>query len=469
MNLAQTISRLSFLGKIFQAREALFGQSLRRLSPAWLGLLVALSASPLARAQDSKGPLKSSDKQDNAQKDADWPQILGPNRDGQASKATLAIQTADRISDAKWPSALKVSWVVRLGSGFGGSAIVDDQVLTMHRVGGKEILEATSLQDGKQLWQSSWTATYEGRMNPDEGPRCVPVVHSGNVFCYGAAGDLACVRLSDGKLLWLRSLRREYDADDGYFGAGSTPLAIDGLVITAVGGKQAGIVAVDQGTGKTVWTATKYDASYASPIVVSNSAPTLALVVMRLNTVLVDVATGKVLSDVKFGSRGPTVNAATPIPLGDDRYFLTANYGVGALTLAIDAAPALAETLRNQSLSSQYNSPVLIGDKIIGIDGREDVGVASLRALNAKTQKTVWEQPDFGTANLIAIGSYVLAVSLPGEVSMIHADQERFTLLQQSALPSGNYRALPAISGKQLIVRRSTSSTKSELLCIELP
>jgi outer membrane protein assembly factor BamB len=463
MNLAQTISRLSFLRTIFQARDRWFGQS-RPISPAMLGLLAGMCIASPANAQNPANTA-TTPATIRSQSAADWPQILGPNRDGQASLATVASQD----SDAPWPSELQINWKTQLGSGFGGSAIVGGQVLTMHREDSKEILEAVSLADGSQLWQSTWPASYEGRINPDEGPRCVPVVQSGKVFCYGAAGDLACVQLSDGMLLWRRSLRREYDADDGYFGAGSTPLAIDGLVIVGVGGKQAGIVAVDQATGKTVWTATNYEASYASPIAVRAANKLLALVVMRLNAVLVDVPTGKVLSEVKFGSRGPTVNAATPIPLGPNEFFLTASYGVGALTLSIDDSLSLVETHRNQSLSSQYNSPVLIGDKIIGINGREDVGMASLRALDAHTQNTIWEQVDLGTANLIALGSHVLALTLPGELSLIDGKQEQYTLLQQTILPTGNYRALPAISGKMLIVRRSMSSAQSELLCIELP
>lgn len=434
---------------------------------AIFALLVGSCGSQPANAQDAINENSS-----DAINSVDWPQILGPNRDGQVGAATLAINGADRAALAKWPSELKINWTARLGSGFGGSAIVDGQVLTLHRVGAKEILEATSLADGKRLWQCEWAATYEGRINPDEGPRCVPVVQGANAYCYGAAGNLACVRITDGKLLWQRALRREYGADDGYFGAGSTPLAIDNLVIVAVGGKQAGIVAVDQETGQTVWTATNYEASYASPIVIGQSEPTLALVVMRLNTLLVDVASGKVLGDVKFGSRGPTVNAATPIPIKDMQYFLTASYGVGALTLDINTTQTvtqLIETERNESLSSQYNSPVLVGNKIIGINGREDVGLASLRALNEKTQEVIWEQADFGTANLIAIGSHVLAITLRGEVSLIDGSQSKFSRLGQSELPSGNYRALPALSGKKLVVRRSNSNTQSELLCIELP
>ncbi len=391
----------------------------------------------------------------------DWPQILGPNRDGQATLAR-------RIGSA-WQSPLPVRWRVALGSGYGGAAVIGNQVLTLHRQEDQEMLQSVSLVDGSLQWQAAWPARYRGRINPDEGPRCVPVIHDGRAFCFGAAGELVCVDIGSGQILWRRDLHQEYQADAGYFGAGSTPLAIDGMLIVCLGGKQAGVIAVEQKTGKTLWTATDYEASYASPIAIRTADSSLVLAVMRLNCVLLNAADGKLLSQIKFGSRGPTVNAATPIPIGDDRYFLTASYGVGSLTLQLQPGQGLIEQQRGTVLSSQYNTPVRIGQQIIGIDGREDVGMASLKSVDSQTQQVIWEKTEFGTAHLLAIGNQCLALSTSGELTLFDGGQAEFRQLAVSQLPSGTYRALPAMAGTQLILRRSTSATRSELLCIELP
>ena len=45
---------------------------------------------------------------------------------------------------------------------------------------------------------------------------------------FGAAGDLHCVSLKDGKKVWSRSVYADYGGKEGYFGAGSTPVAVDG-------------------------------------------------------------------------------------------------------------------------------------------------------------------------------------------------------------------------------------------------
>ena len=396
----------------------------------------------------------------------DWPQMLGPDRSGQAMEHSKL--------NVPWPENAAVAWQAEVGSGYAGPAVSGEQVLVLHRQGQSEMLESFDLDDGQSRWQATWTASYRSSIDPDDGPRCVPTVATNGdsklAICYGAAGDLSAVDVQTGKLRWHRPLRSEYQADDGYFGAGSAPLVLGQRVVICLGGKQAGIIAVDLESGKTLWTATDYDASYAAPIAVD---PRTLLVVTRLQTVLVDAATGQVLSEIRFGSRGPTVNAATPIAIGGGRYLLTASYGVG-MTILSTAARQLDELLRGSDLlSSQYATPVLSGGRLIGIDGRADVGVASLRSIDLEAQEIVWNQADFGTAHLIAIGPQVLALTSSGRLALIDATADSYREIAHCQLPAGTYRAPPALVGNklssQLIVRDSPDDRRpGRVLCIEL-
>ena len=101
----------------------------------------------------------------------------------------------------------------------------------------------------------------------------MPLVHQGRVYLYGANGDLHCVALQDGKEIWTRETYQEYQGDEGYFGAGASPIAIGKNLIVNVGGrKDAGIVAFALSTGKTVWKFPDERASYSSPAVVTTTA-----------------------------------------------------------------------------------------------------------------------------------------------------------------------------------------------------
>ena len=395
----------------------------------------------------------------------DWPQIMGPERSGQA--------TGQAELSTPWPKAANIAWQVDIGSGYAGPAVVGEQVLALHRLGQEEMLESFELSSGKSRWRAAWSASYRSSMDPDNGPRCVPTVvpatassDSPVAICYGAAGDLTAVELNSGKLRWHRKLRSEYRADDGYFGAGSSPLVVGQRVIVCLGGKQAGIVAVDLDSGKTLWTATDYDASYTAPVAVD---PQTALVVTRLKTVLIDLSSGSLLSEIPFGSRGPTVNAAVPIPIGSGRYLLTASYGVGMTIVSTANRQLDAIITGSELLSSQYNTPVLAANRIIGIDGREDVGVAALRCIDLDSREVLWTQAEYGTAHLIAIGSQVLTLTIPGRVALIDAAAGSYRELAHTQLPAGTYRALPALSSSKFIVRDSHSAGRSKLLCVELP
>jgi outer membrane protein assembly factor BamB len=432
---------------IYASRKITFSRSCPSVGLGLLGTLMLLPISSLP-AQD-------------------WPGILGPTRDGQANSTRLDTQA--------WPSELKPSWEVSLGSGFAGAAITGEKVLVPHRVGNQEILQAVDMRSGQTLWKVSWAASYRGTVNPDSGPRCVPAVKNNLAICYGAAGDAVCVDIIQGKIVWQRPLRREFRARDGYFGAGSSPIIVGDKVIICVGGKSGGIVALNLANGKDAWTATDYEASYASPIVVNSdeaSGSPKLLCVMRYNTVLLDSSDGSVLSEVPFGRRGPTVNAATPIAVDDSRqsFFLTASYGIGAVLLDIDGNKLTSRYQDRRLLRSQYNTPIRIGDRMIGIDGREDTGDASLAAFDPVKQSTIWKTPvDFGTSHLIAATNCALALTLQGQLVVFDPRADEYTELGRSLLPDGLYRSLPAISGSQLYLRVSDGLEESRLLRFDLP
>lgn len=393
----------------------------------------------------------------------DWPQILGPNRDGQA--------VGQAPFQSHWPADVldKPAWQISVGSGFAGAVIVQKKAFLFHRHGPSEILQAVDADTGKPVWKVNWDSTYRSSMNPDSGPRSTPVVTAGKIICYGAAGDLACVDVESGRLLWNKPLRKDFDAEDGYFGAGTTPLVHGGVVIVNVGGNRGGIVGVDLQSGAVKWTATNYDASYSSPIALVADGKSAALVVTRLNAVLLETESGKVLSDVPFGSRGPTVNASTPIRVAGGKYFLTASYGVGALLLDVSSTKMTALYRSGELISSQYNTPVQVDRHLIGIDGREDIGQASLRAINPFTQEVVWEEAGVGPAHLIAVGNRVLSVNVGGEVRLVDGSATKYTQLAIASLPPGTYRALPALANSQLVVRRSLDGDSGEFLCYRLP
>ena len=387
----------------------------------------------------------------------DWPQILGPQRSGKAAGEKLM---------AAWPAdGPKQLWTTKLGSGYAGPAVVGRRVIVFHRLQSRELVEAIDRDTGKSLWKADFEATYRPGIDPDDGPRCVPLVAGNRVFVFGAAGDLRCVSLDSGKPLWERHLYADYEGDEGYFGAGSTPILAGGRLLVNVGGREAGIVALDPATGRTAWQATDEGASYSSPTLVKQGAKEQAVFITRMNCVLADPATGQVQTLFAFGRRGPTVNGATPLVLGD-KLFVTSSYGVGAQYSTLAGAAAKTVWSADDALTSQYATPVEHNGFLYGTHGREDVGVAELRCVEAATGKVRWTRPGYGVAHVICAGDHLLIVGVAGRLALAKASPARHEELASHELVDDVTRALPALSAGRLFVRSGSGGGK--LHCVQV-
>lgn len=375
---------------------------------------------------------------------SDWPQLLGSERDG--------VARGERLPD-QLQGDPKIEWSIEVGQGYAGPAVVEDQVLVFHRPGNRQQIDALDRKTGKRLWSTHLAAPYAGGINPDRGPRCVPLVADGTVYLFGAAGFVHAVSLRDGKPIWSFDLYGDLDGREGYFGAGSTPILMgDRLLINAGGRNGAGIVALDAKQGKLLWQATSEAASYSSPIKIEQDGRELAFFVTRLNALLIDPSDGRIIAQRPFGARGPTVNAAAPLRVGQ-HVFLTASYGVGA-ALVDPTDPQLKPQWENdRSLSSQYNTPLAKDGHLYGIHGREDIGTAALRCVESKTGRVAWSQDNFGVAHLIRANERSLALHVDGRISLFDLAPTQFNDRGQWRLPVDVTRALPAYSDGVLYVK----------------
>jgi len=274
------------------------------------------------------------------------------------------------------------------------------------------------------------------------------------------------LNLADGKQIWARKTHADYDVPPSYFGAGSTPLVLDGKLLVNVGGRNgAGIVAFDLESGRTLWKATSEQPSYSSPATIGVGDNLAAVFVTRLNVVVIDSA-GKVLGRAEFGRLGPTVNAATPQVIGE-RIFVTASYGIGAKLLKSSNGKLSTVWAKADALSSQYNTPVVAGDYLYGINGREDVGVAELRCVRLSDGAVAWSERGFGTANLILADGKLLIVKNNGSVVLARANPKRFEKLAQAKIAAGDVRGLPALAGGKLVFR-DQEGAGGTLYCVQV-
>lgn len=375
----------------------------------------------------------------------DWPQILGPGRNG--------VAIGERLADA-WPAqGPPVLWQREVGLGLAGVAVVGERVILFHREGNEEVVECLAAADGARHWRTAFPASYAGGYHGDAGPRCVPTVAADRVILFGAAGDLHCVALADGRALWSRAVNEEYGVEDGYFGVGSSPLVVGERVLVNVGGKRsAGIVAFSASDGKTLWSGTNEGASYSSPTLAAVGGKSLAVFATRLNVVAVTPETGEIAFRFPFGKTGPTVNAATPLVV-NDLLFVSASYGVGAVAAKLDGDRAVKLWARDDVMSSQYATCIEKDGQLYGVDGREDVGVARLRCFDPRTGKVQWTAEGYGVATLILAGEHALALKSNGRLVLFKPSPASYQPLAETPLFDATTQPLPALGNGRLFAR----------------
>lgn len=394
---------------------------------------------------------------------ADWPGLLGPTRDGQADSSS---QLPTAISGAP-----KQIWRVEAGQGYAGPAIAGNDFVLFEREGANDRVRLLNLATGREVWRRELKAGYSGGIDSDKGPRSVPTILDSAILVYSAAGDLSLLARNNGSIRWTRQLRKEYQAEDGYFGAGNTPLVIDDRAIVNIGGKSASVVCVSLADGKTIWASSNAEASYASPVLIptsSGSGITSQIVVVpgKLKTVGLDLGTGKQLWEFPFGQRGPTVNAATPVMTANGNLFFTSSYGIGSVIVS-PSQNSVQIIRKGTDLSSQYSTPVVLDGKIFGSDGREDGGEGAFKCLQASDGKLLWEQLEMPICHTIGVGRKLLLFGIDGEIWALDSGSTKFDPLWKSKIPKGKYRALPAFSGNRLYTRSSNGSNDA-WFCFEI-
>ena len=374
----------------------------------------------------------------------DWPQFLGPGRNGVYSGNDLA---------SKWPAAgPPVVWKKDVGAGFASPVVSEGRLILFHRVGDKEVVEALDAGTGAAIWRFDYATQYRDDFGFDEGPRATPTIAGGRVYTFGAEGMLHCLDFATGKNVWSVDTRRQFQVAKGYFGATGAPLVDGGRVLMNVGGAVAGLAAFDAATGKTLWTVPNQEASYSSPITATIQGLRRTLFFTRSGLVDVDPASGKVRYELPWHARmRASVNAATPLVV-DDFVFVSASYGTGAVLLQVGASGWKKVWESDDALTNHYSTSVYKDGFLYGYHGRQEEG-QSLRCIEFKTGKVRWNVDGFGAGTVTLAGDRLLLMREGGELVVAVATPAAFRQVASAKIVPGVVRAYPAIANGRMYVR----------------
>jgi outer membrane protein assembly factor BamB len=390
---------------------------------------------------------------------ADWPQFLGPDRNGISAETNLA---------AAWPvDGPPVRWKKEVGQGFSGPVVAQGKLILFQRKADQEIIDCLDAKTGSDIWHFACPTSYQDDFGFDEGPRGTPAIVDGKVYAMGAEGMAHCLDFQTGKEIWRVDCKKEYQSPKGFFGLACSPLVEGGVVILNIGGRPgAGIVALDKATGALRWKHGDAEAGYSSPIAASIQGKRYVLSFTRSGLAAVNPTNGAGYFDFPWRSRdNNSVNAASPLVSGD-LIFLTASYGTGAVLLRVENGGPQKIWSGDEALSCHYATPVLYQGYLYGVDGRADPGMQprpSLRCVELQTGRVCWSQDDFGAASVTLAGGQLFILTEQGELIRAPVNPKEFHVTARAQILPLGVRAFPALADGCLYAR-----AKDKLVCVAL-
>jgi outer membrane protein assembly factor BamB len=381
----------------------------------------------------------------------DYPQFLGPRRDGTLPDLHLARDWTGRP-----PRRL---WRQRIGAGWSAFAVAGTLAVTQEQRGDEEYVVAYDLATGKPRWSHGDKARYE-TIIAGIGPRATPTIVDGRVYTLGGTGILNALDLSTGRRLWMHQVVEEAGAKVPDWGKSCSPLVAGGRVIVSAGGAGGrSLVAYDAGTGAKAWSGGSDRSGYSSPVLATIAGRPQVLIFNQASVSAHDPETGAVLWDHAFPAEQP--NVAQPVPLPGNRVLLSAGYGIGAKLYEIatkdDGGLEARVVWESPRLKSKFANMVVHGGFVFGLDD----GV--LTCIDPATGERRWKGGRYGHGQILLVGDLLLVQTEEGELALVEAVPEGHREIARFRILDGKTWNTPALAGSVLLVRNDQEAAAYEL------
>ncbi len=411
---------------------------------------------------------------------ADWPQYLGPDRNGTSSETSIL---------RSWPeSGPEVLWTVSVGRGFGGPVVKDGKVYLLDRddkVG--DNLRCLDLSNGNELWNYGYKAP--GTVN-FPGSRSVPIVDGNKVYSCGHNGDLYCIDINTHKPVWNKNIWTDFGGQPSRISGSppwgpiprgrfpvwaitQCPLIYGDLLIIASQAPEAGVVAYDKLTGNVKWKTESLGlVGYVSPAIVKiNGKDHVVMISPSTNphrrsspdennpgkVVGIDILTGKILWE--YDNWYCHISVPSAVDVGNNKVLVVGGYELGTIMLEIkkqeDGSYSATEVFRTEEFGDQTKPPIYHNGYFYaqyGTNSRRD----GLVCMNMDGQ-IMWKtgrSPSFDKGSMILVDGLILATNGRRSLYLIKPDPSEFKPISSAELLEAGQNWTPlALSKGKLLIR----------------
>ena len=391
----------------------------------------------------------------------DYSQFLGPHRNGTVQGIKLA-----RDWKTQPPQLL---WRQPIGAGWSAFAVVGSSAITQEQRGEYEMVACYDLHSGRERWHHSDHDRYEATP-AGVGPRATPTIVGDRVYTLGATGILNCLDLATGERIWSEDILYDNDAELASWGMSGSPLVLDDLVMVSAGGRGGkSLVAYHKDTGERIWRGGSSPAGYSSPLITTLAGIPQILIFNYGSVAAHDPSGGQILWQHPWPNTTECISQ--PVPLPDDRLFVSSGYGIGCklFQIARDEDNQLKAALvwETPRLKAKFTNVIHRDGYIYGLDD----GV--LVCLDLANGQRKWKRGRYGHGQVILVddpdeirdeNGLLLVSAESGDVLLVEVNpNESREIARFPALASKTWNN-PALAGQYLLVRNDR-----EAACYELP
>ncbi len=395
---------------------------------------------------------------------ADWPHQRGPQQNG--------LMSPDSIDSLNLKDEPKILWKGAVLDGYAAPIIVKDIVIYGDLQRGKETYSAVKLSNAEPLWKDVLDSPHRDGFGT--GPRCAPVSDGEIVLIQSCKGELHCLDLMSGDLLWRKNYAKDFDSlyigekgnalGASRHGYAASPFIDGDHVIVLAGGKGAGIVCLNKKDGKVIWKSQDDQAAFSPPIVTTLAGIKQVVCFTVKGLVGVDRIDGKILWRVPLStSYGRHVVAPT---IHKDMV-IVGSHEIGLIAVRITAKGEglIAEESwkLGKDMAPNFASPICIGDNLYLLAKKQ------VLCIDAKTGKLAWSKDGNvktsagqAFAAFIGLKDQVMMLNDMGELILFEDDPDSYKETGRVQVCGKNW-CHPAYSNGKLLIRDSR-----KLICLDL-
>ena len=381
----------------------------------------------------------------------------GPERNGVYPESGLLKE---------WPAeGPQLLWeTMDAGKGYSSPVIVGDRlyITGMNEDETQEIFSAYTL-DGKKVYQTAYSAPWNDTY-PET--RTTPAIDGDKAYVISGSGDVVCLNIQDGKIVWKVEAGKVYGRKTGNWGTSECPLVFDNKVIYTPAGDQTTMVALNKENGELIWKTTSFGdiGAYVSPLLINYKGKRQIVGSTAKHIFGVNPESGEI--EWSFGEWGPSDRDAkwpniapnTPI-FKDGKLFFCHGYNLNGVMLQLaDDLKSDSVVWRTDVLDPNHGGYVEVNGTIYGSNWINN-NQGNWCAIDWNTGKagyeTAWAGGKGKGSIIAADGMLYCYDERRGAVALVKPDPTKFDIVSEFRITKGvgPHWAHPVIVNGVLYIR----------------